>query len=265
MSNRIDSMFQQKAAESRKALITFTTAGDPSLDMTKRLVLEMERSGADLIELGVPYSDPIAEGPVIQAANVRALKNDVRMDTLFRMVRELRSSTQVPLVFLIYLNCILQYGKRAFFERCSEAGIDGVIVPDLPYEESAEISNDARNCDVRLIRLVAPTSGDRVEMIAREAEGFLYCVSSLGVTGVREGFHTDFELYFSEINRVRKAPTAIGFGISTPEQVRALRRYADAVIIASAIVNRMAEAVDLVKAVQAVTAFVREIRVVLDE
>lgn len=265
MSNRIDRMFQTKTGEAcPKGLITFAVAGDPNLDMTKRLVLEMEKAGADLIELGVPYSDPIAEGPVIQAANVRALKNDVRMNTLFDMVKNLRAQTQIPLVFLLYLNCILQYGKEKFFKRCRECGVDGVIVPDLPYEESAELSGAAKADEIRLIRLVAPTSEDRIALIAKEAEGFLYCVSSLGVTGVRSEFKTDFEKYFGAINRVKKTPTAIGFGISTPEQVRALKGYADAVIVASAIVKRMAAAANEEDAVRVVSSFVRELKAALD-
>lgn len=263
-NNRIDKMFQTKKAEGLKALITFATAGDPTIDMTKRLVLAMERAGADLIELGVPYSDPIAEGPVIQAANVRALKNDVRMNTLFRMVEGLRAQTQIPLVYLIYLNCILQYGKEAFFRRCREAGVDGVIVPDLPYEESAELEASAKAEEVRLIRLVAPTSGDRIAVIAAEAEGFLYCVSSLGVTGMRSEFRTDLDAYFEAINLVKKTPTALGFGISTPQQVKALRGYADAVIVASAIVKRLAEAPGTDEAVAEIEQFVGKLRQALD-
>ncbi len=265
MSNRIDTMFARKAADGKKALITFTTAGDRSLVMTKRLVLEMERAGADLIELGVPYSDPIAEGPVIQAANVRALKNDVKMDTLFQMVREMRQCTQVPLVYLIYLNCILQYGPDMFFTRCAEAGVDGVIVPDLSFEESGEISGCAKSHGVHLVRLVAPTSGERITRIAREADGFLYCVSSLGVTGVREGFGTDFERYFEQINRAKTTPTALGFGISTPEQVRALKGYADAVIVASAIVRCMAYAGSEEEAVRIAAGLVAELKAALDD
>lgn len=264
MSNRIDAMFRRNEAARRKALITFATAGDPDIETTARLVLAMEKAGADLVELGVPYSDPIAEGPVIQAANVRALKNDVRMDTLFAMVERLREDTQTPLVFLIYLNCILQYGKLEFFKRCAKVGVDGVIVPDLPYEESPEIVYEAREYGVRLIRLVAPTSADRIAMIAKEAEGFLYCVSSLGVTGTREEFKTDFAKYFEAINRSRRTPTALGFGISTPEQVRELKGYADAVIVASAIVRRMAAAASADDAVHAVTEFVKELRAALD-
>lgn len=265
MSNRIDSMFQNKAAQGQKALITFATAGDPDIGTTKRLVLAMERAGADLIELGVPYSDPIAEGPVIQAANVRALKHDVRMDTLFQMVAELRRETQIPLTYLIYLNCVLQYGKDAFFRRCRDAGVDGVIVPDLPLEESMEISDEAKAHEVRLIRLVAPTSEERIARIAAEAEGFLYCVSSLGVTGMRAEFNTDFGRYFSIINRVKRTPTALGFGISTPEQVRKLKHYADAIIVASAIVRRMAEAGSPDDMVRVTGEFVGELKRALEE
>lgn len=265
MRNRIDDMFRKKAAEGGKALITFVTAGDPDLATTRRMVLEMERAGADLIELGVPYSDPIAEGPVIQAANVRALKNDVRMGTLFRMVEELRRQTQIPLVYLIYLNCVLQYGKDSCFARCSQAGVDGVIVPDLPYEESEELSDAASKHGVRLIRLVAPTSEDRIAQIAGKAEGFLYCVSSLGVTGVRSEFKTDFDRYFAAINRVKRTPTALGFGISTPEHVKALKGYADAIIVASAIVRRMAAADSADEAVKTVSDFVKELKAAVDE
>ena len=265
MRNRIDELFQSKAAQGRKALITFAVAGDPSLDMTHRLVLAMEHAGADLVELGVPYSDPIAEGPVIQAANLRALKNDVKLETLFHMVEKLRAETQIPLVFLLYFNCILQYGIDAFFRRCAQAGMDGVIVPDLPFEESEELSPAAKKYGVRLIRLVAPTSKERLAMIAEKAEGFLYCVSSLGVTGIRKDFETDFGQYFKAIDSVKRTPTALGFGISTAEQVRLLRIYADAIIVASAIVKQLAEAKSEEGAVLQVSQFVRELRAALDE
>ncbi len=262
MSNRIDRMFEAKAAVGEKALITFVTAGDPTIAMTKRLVLEMEEAGADLIELGVPYSDPIAEGPVIQAANVRALKNDVRLDTLFAMVEDLRRETQIPLVFLLYYNSVLQYGVERFFAACRCAGLDGAIIPDLPLEEADELAAAAKAQEVRFIRLVAPTSGERIDAIAARAEGFLYCVSSLGVTGVRDSFQTNFEEYFAHVNRVKRTPSAIGFGISTPEQVRVLRSYADAVIVASAIIRRAA-AVPEDEMPAVVSAFVRELRAAL--
>ncbi|MFZ5975672.1 MAG: tryptophan synthase subunit alpha [Bacillota bacterium] len=264
MNNRINAMFENRLRGDKKALITFLTAGDPDIDTTRKIVLAMEQAGADLIELGVPYSDPIAEGPVIQAANARALKNDVRLDTLFNLVESLRAETQAPIVFLMYVNCILQYGPDKFFERCATAGLDGVIIPDLPLEESDEIHDVSSRYGVYMIRLVAPTSGDRIEEIASKAEGFLYCVSSLGVTGMRSSFGTDFEEFFGRINRLKAAPCAVGFGISTPGQVKALRGYCDGVIVGSAIVKRIGEAANADEAVQEVSAFVKELREALD-
>ncbi|NLT17688.1 MAG: tryptophan synthase subunit alpha [Clostridiales bacterium] len=265
MSNRIDAMFEKKKKQGKKALITFITAGDPDINTTRRLVLAMEAAGADLIELGVPYSDPVAEGPVIQAASVRALKNGVRMDALFDLVESLRQDTQAPIVFLLYFNSILQHGPDRFFYRCARAGVDGVIVPDLPLEESGEIHGDAKRHGVCLIRLVAPTSGDRIEAIAQKAEGFLYCVSSLGVTGVRSSFSTDFGEFFGRIDRSKAAPSAIGFGVSTPEQAAALKKYCDGVIVGSAIVRRVGAAENADAAVKEVSDFVRGLRAALDD
>ncbi|NLI93155.1 MAG: tryptophan synthase subunit alpha [Peptococcaceae bacterium] len=269
-TNRIDKKFQQKLAQGKKALITFVTAGDPDLDTTRRLVVAMEDAGADLVELGVPYSDPIAEGPVIQAANTRALKNDVRIDRLFELVSDLRTNpgkknTDIPLVFLLYVNCILQYGKAKFLDQCQEKGVDGLIIPDLPYEESEEIAEEARRTGVRLIRLVAPSSAGRIETIASHAQGFLYCVSSLGVTGVRSSFTTDFEEFFGRINRFKTAPSAVGFGISSPEQVRELKRHCDGMIVGSAIVKKIAESGSPDQAIASVGEFVRNLRRALDE
>jgi tryptophan synthase alpha chain len=269
-TNRIDQKFQQQLNQGKKALITFVTAGDPDLATTRRLVMAMAEAGADLVELGVPYSDPIAEGPVIQAANTRALKNDVRIDRLFELAADLRKSpgkrnTDIPLVFLLYVNCILQYGKARFLDQCAAKGIDGLIIPDLPYEESEEIAAETRRTGVRLIRLVAPSSAGRIETIARQAEGFLYCVSSLGVTGIRSSFHTDFENFFGHINRFKTAPSAIGFGISSPAQVRELKKYCDGVIVGSAIVQKIAESGSPDRAVASVGEFVRSLRIALDE
>ena len=266
-NNRIDDTFCRLKLENKKALITFVTAGDPELETTYNLVLAMEKSGANLIELGVPYSDPIAEGPVIQAANIRALKNDVRMDRLFETVSLLRKSTNIPLVFLLYVNTILQYGKDGFFAKCAEAGVDGVIIPDLPFEESDEISGVAKKYNVRFIRLVAPTSKDRIEMIAQKAEGFLYCVSSLGVTGIRKSFDTNntgFNEFHRAIEESKNAPSALGFGISTPEQVKQVKEYFDGVIVGSAIVKLVAEAENSFEAVQSVSGFVKELREAID-
>lgn len=256
MSNRIENTFKVN----KKALITFVTAGDPDLDTTYELVLAMEKAGADLIELGVPYSDPVAEGPVIQAANARALKNDVRLDKLFELVLKLRKKTNVPLVFLLYVNSILQYGKERFFESCKVNGLDGVIIPDLPFEESDEIYSIAKAKDIKLIRLVTPASKERIEMIASKAEGFLYCVSSLGVTGVRSDFKTDFESFFESIHKFKTAPAAIGFGISTPEQIKELKGYCDGVIVGSAIVNKIAQAKNSDDAIKNVSNFVQSLK-----
>lgn len=263
--NRIDEMFTRLAAQKRKALITFVTAGDPDLETTRKLVLKMEKEGADLVELGVPFSDPIAEGPVIEEANMRALKNDVRIDRLFELVAKIRQDSDLPLVFLIYVNCVLQYGKEKFMDKCVENGVDGLIVPDLPYEESGEIYDENIRTGVRLIRMVAPSSDDRIETIASKAEGFLYCVSSLGVTGVRSGFKTDFDSFFGKINQHKSAPCAVGFGIATPDQVRELKKYSDGVIVGSAIVRKVAAASSQEEAVASVGELVNSLRLALDE
>lgn len=236
--NRIDQMFQTLQPE--KALITFITAGDPDLNITKKLIVEMEKNGADLIELGVPFSDPIAEGPVIQAANVRALAGGVQLDKIFDMICKVREETQIPLVFLMYYNSILVYGINRFFERCAACGIDGVIIPDLPFEESGEIEQQTQKYGVHQIQLISPTSTPaRIKRICEKAKGFVYCVSSLGVTGMRSNFQTDFSTMFDIINRYADVPACIGFGISTPEQVRELKQYCDGLIVGSAFVREV--------------------------
>ncbi len=233
--NRIDRKFRELNGE--KALITFITAGDPDLDTTKRLVLEMEKSGADLIELGVPFSDPIAEGPTIQKASVRALRGGVTLVKIFSLVRELRQVSDIPLLLMMYINTIYRFGTRRFFDLCVETGIDGVIIPDLPFEEKDEVDGFAKAADVRLISLVAPTSHQRIAAIASSAEGFLYCVSSLGVTGTRSEFKTNFDEFFGEIKKSVKIPCCVGFGISNPEQARKMSSYCDGAIVGSGIVK----------------------------
>lgn len=233
--NRIDKKFQELGEE--KALITFVTAGDPDLDTTKKLVLEMEKSGADLIELGVPFSDPIAEGPTIQKASLRALKGGITLVKIFGLVRELRKETDMPLLLMMYVNTIYRFGTQRFFDLCVETGIDGVIVPDLPFEEKDELDSFAKAADVRLISLVAPTSHQRIAEIASAAEGFLYCVSSTGVTGTRSEFKTDFDEFFGEIKKSVKIPCCVGFGISSPEQAKKMSSYCDGAIVGSAIVK----------------------------
>ena len=201
-----------------KAFIPFVTCGDPSLEVTEQLVYAMADAGADLIELGIPFSDPTAEGPVIQAANVRALSGGVTTDQIFDMVRRIRQKTDIPMVFMTYANVVFSYGAEKFIQTAAETGMDGLILPDLPYEEKGEFDPLCKQYGLDLVSLIAPTSHDRIRMIAREAEGFVYCVSSLGVTGVRSSITTDIGAMVQLVKEVRDIPCAVGFGISTPAQ-----------------------------------------------
>jgi len=220
-----------------KAFISFITAGDPSLDITEQLVLQMAEAGADLIELGIPFSDPIAEGPVIQEADNRALAGGATTDKIFAMVGRIRKSCQVPIAFMTYVNPIFTYGTDRFMKNCQEIGIDAVIVPDVPFEEKEELLTYCSKYDVNLISMIAPTSNNRIRMIASEAQGFIYCVSSMGVTGVRREIGNDVEEMIKQVKEVKDIPCAIGFGISTPEQAKQMAQFADGVIVGSAIVK----------------------------
>lgn len=239
--NRIDAMLAQCKADGRKALITFITSGDGGYDCTEKAVMEMVEAGADLIELGVPFSDPIAEGPVIQCASERSLQSGTTLVGIFEMVRRLREKTQIPLLLMMYLNTIYRFGTERFFGLCKECGIDGVIVPDIPYEEKDEIQGSADQYGIHNISLVTPASEDRIQMIASEATGFLYCVSSNGVTGVRSEYQTDFSAFFDKIKKYAKVPCAVGFGISGPEAAKNMAQYCDGIIVGSAIVRIVAE------------------------
>jgi len=220
-----------------KAFIPFITAGDPSLAVTEQLVLQMAQAGANLIELGIPFSDPVAEGPVIQAADDRALAGGTTTDKIFAMVGSIRKSCDVPIAFMTYINPIFTYGTDRFMKNCREVGVDAVIVPDVPFEEKEELQPYCSKYDVTLISMIAPSSHDRIRMIAAEAEGFVYCVSSMGVTGVRQEIKTDISEMIKLVKEVRDIPCAIGFGISTLEQARQMAQYADGVIVGSAIVK----------------------------
>ena len=231
----------KKAFENGKAFIAFLTAGDPSADKTIEFILEMEKAGADLIEIGVPFSDPTAEGPVIQDANIRALNKGITMDDIFGIVEKVREKTQIPLVFLTYMNPVHHYGYEAFFAKCEETGVDGIITPELPYEEKGELKDFADRHGVDLISMIAPTSDERIQMIAKEATGFVYVVSSLGVTGVRSDITTDVESIIGKIKEVTDVPCAVGFGISTREQAGAMAAVSDGAIVGSAIVKIIAE------------------------
>lgn len=225
------------AFKNKKALITFLTAGDPGKEKTIEYILEMEQAGADLIEIGIPFSDPTAEGPVIQAANIRALRGGMNTDGVFETVKAVRKKSNIPLVFLTYLNPVLHYGYERFFNNCGEFGVDGIIIPDLPYEEKDEIVPFTDKYGVDVISLIAPTSEIRIRQIAKEASGFIYLVSSLGVTGVRNSIITDIPPIVKAIRSVTEIPIAIGFGINTPEQAKSMAELSDGVIIGSAIVR----------------------------
>lgn len=220
-----------------KAFIPFITCGDPDLETTGKLVRSAVKSGADLIELGIPFSDPTAEGPVIQGANIRALQGGVTTDKIFGFVRELRKEVTIPLVFMTYANVVFSYGAEDFIRTCNEIGIDGIILPDLPFEEKEEFSPLCKQYDVSLISLIAPTSDKRIAMIAREAEGFLYIVSSLGVTGTRSEITTDLSSIIKVVRENTDIPCAVGFGISTPGQAKKMAEIADGVIVGSAIIK----------------------------
>lgn len=238
MKNRIDTCFEQLKNDGKKALITFITAGDPDMETTEKAVLTMYENGADIIELGVPFSDPVAEGVTIQKASLRSLNNGTTLDKIFDLVSKIRNKSDKPLLLMMYLNTIFKYGTKKFFELCKEKEIDGVIVPDLPFEERDELSDSADEFGVYLINLVTPTSDDRISMIAKESKGFLYVVSSLGVTGTRNEITTDFDNLLKPIKGHSEiCPACIGFGISTPEQAKKMSSYCDGAIVGSAVVK----------------------------
>lgn len=234
--NKIEQAFNNK-----KAFIPFVTAGDPDLDTTKEIILAMQEAGADLIEIGIPFSDPVAEGPVIQEADLRALESGTTTDKIFDMVKSIQEQLTVPVVFMTYINPIYVYGTEKFAKRASECGVAGVIVPDVPFEERGEIQEIFKQFDMAVISMIAPTSSDRVKMIAGEAEGFVYCVSSLGVTGVRTELSTEISSLIQDVKSVKNIPCAIGFGISTPEQAKTMAAISDGAIVGSAILKIVEE------------------------
>lgn len=226
-----------KAFENGKAFIPFITCGDPDLETTAAAVKAMVENGADLIELGIPFSDPTAEGPVIQGANIRALSGGITTDKIFEFVKELRRDVTIPMVFMTYANVVFSYGAERFISTCKDIGIDGLILPDLPYEETEEFLPICHKYGVNLVSLIAPTSENRIAMIAKEAEGFLYIVSSLGVTGTRSEIKTDLASIVKVVRQNTSIPCAIGFGISTPQQAKKMADISDGAIVGSAIIK----------------------------
>jgi len=238
--SRIEKKFKELG--DKKALISYITAGDPSLDQTEQLIYAMERGGSDIIELGVPYSDPIADGPVIQEAGKRALDNGTTLFKIFEVVKKTREKTEIPLVFLIYFNTILSQGIEKFIKKCLDTGVDGLIIPDLPLEERDEIREIIEGSGVDLIPLVAPNSKERLgDIINNGGSGFVYCISSFGVTGVRDNFDVDLKSFLEEVKGVTRLPLAVGFGISKREHVEKIHNIADGAIVGSAIVKLVYE------------------------
>jgi len=251
-----------RAFKGKKAFIAFITGGDPDIETTERLIVALSESGADIIEIGIPFSDPVAEGIVIQAASERALANGCTVDKLFDMVKRLRATIDIPLLFMTYINPIFAYGKDRFMKNCADCGIDGVIVPDLPFEERDELASDCERHGICRISMIAPTSLERTLEIAHNAEGFLYCVSSLGVTGMRGTITTNIPEMIQQAKKATAIPCAVGFGISSPTQARDMAAVSDGVIIGSAIVKLIAEHGR--QSVEAVTEFAKKIRAAID-
>ncbi|MGH0052762.1 MAG: tryptophan synthase subunit alpha [Sphaerochaetaceae bacterium] len=253
MNDRIKHAFFEN-----KAFIPFVTCGDPDISLTEDLVLAMEEAGADLIELGLPFSDPIAEGPVIQQADERALASGFKVEQLFSLVTRLRSHTEIPLVCMTYLNPVYRYQKERFLVSAKQAGLDGLIIPDLPFEEQDEIKGSCQANAITLISMIAPTSEKRIIAVSQQSEGFLYCVSSLGVTGMRDNLNDRAKEMVALAKASCDTPCAVGFGIHTPEQAHHIADYADGIIVGSAIVNMIAEQGK--KSVKPVSQYVREMK-----
>ncbi len=235
---RIEAKFKELKKKKKTALIPFITAGDPDIKTTKALVLEIERRGADIIELGVPFSDPIADGPTIQEADIRSLKHKTSLSDVLNLVKDLRKKTEVPLVLMTYYNLLYNYGIEKFVIQARKSGVDGVIAADLPVEEAGELKKYAREGNLNTIFLASPTSSpQRLKLIAKETRGFIYYVSLTGVTGARKKLPEDLIFFLKRLKRFTKKPIAVGFGISKPEHIRKIRRYADGAVVGSAIVS----------------------------
>ena len=239
--NRIEKTFEALRQKGEKALIPYISAGDPSIEKTEELIYVIEENGGDIIEIGIPYSDPLADGPVIEAAGLRSLSRGFHLEQAFDCVSRVRRRSQVPLIFMCYYNTIFGYGRERFLDACADCGIDGLIVPDLPLEERGELAPYARERSICLIPLAAVTSQERIPAITKQAEGFVYCVSSLGVTGVRSNFHAHVTEFLQETKQCSPVPVCVGFGIGKKEDVQRFAPYVDGVIVGSALVKKIDE------------------------
>ncbi|HHW57624.1 MAG TPA: tryptophan synthase subunit alpha [Clostridia bacterium] len=261
--NRIDKKFEELRKQGKKALITFITAGDPDIETTYDIVLALEEAGADIIELGIPYSDPLADGPTIQASSQRALRNGVKIPDIMKLVGKIRIKSDIPLVYLVYYNSMFKYGIQKFLEESKKSGVDGLIIPDLPLEERKDILEEADKYGIHLIPLVAPTSKERIKAITENGKGFVYCVTLTGVTGARENIETDLEEYMNTVSSYTNMPKALGFGISTPEMAKKLKDLSDGIIVGSALVERIAKGYNKSEMLQEVKNFVSSLKEVL--
>lgn len=241
--NRIEARMQQLQQAGEKAFITYMTAGLPNLEGTKELLKAKERAGCDVVELGIPFSDPVADGPVIQNASYKAICNGINLKKVFTAVEEVRKEgLELPIIFMMYYNTVLHYGVEEFVKKCNEVGVDGLIIPDLPFEEQDEIKTYLNKCDATiLIQLVSPVSGERIPMILENARGFVYCVSSMGVTGQGANFHKEVVQYLTKVKEISKIPVMMGFGIRTAEDVRPMKNIIDGAIVGSHFINLMEE------------------------
>ncbi|WP_461206442.1 tryptophan synthase subunit alpha [Clostridium sp. DL1XJH146] len=239
--NRIDEKFIKLKEENKKALITFLTAGHPTIDKTERLIYALEKAGSDIIEVGIPFSDPLADGPVIQKASQHAIDNGITLRAIFDCIERVRENSDIPLLFLVYYNSIFSYGIEKFISKCTDIGIDGLIIPDLPLEEQDEIMPYIANSDIALIPFATPTSGERVKDTTKNMKGFVYCVSSLGVTGMKDSFYNNIQEYLEKVRKHTDMPLAIGFGIKSKEDIKRFEPLVDAVIVGTAIVKCIEE------------------------
>ena len=258
--NRIDEKFSELKGKNETALITFISAGVPDLETTKDLILKMEKSGADIVEIGIPNSRPMADGPVIVEASKRALEGGVKISKIMDMVVDLRTETEIPLVYLVYFNSVFVYGIDRFLAKCAEVGIDGILIPDLPIEERDEVLDACLENNVYFIPLVTPSSEDRIEEITKDANGFVYCVAVKGVTGERASVNENIEEYMNLVSKYTSLPKAIGFGVSSPEMAKTYKDYAEGVIVGSAIVSKILQDKPKCDILEDVGEFVRDLK-----
>ncbi|URZ03448.1 tryptophan synthase subunit alpha [Clostridium felsineum] len=263
MSNRIDLKFKELKDGDKKAMITFITSGYPDVETTKEVVIEMEKAGADLVELGIPYSDPVADGPVIQMASATALKNGLKIKDIMKLVKDIRKKVEIPIVYMGYFGCVFKYGIEKFITEAKEAGVDGMIIPDLPLEERENVTAIGDKYEFYIIPLVAPTSEERISKIVDGAKGFIYCVSTNGVTGVRNALNSNIEAYADIVSKASQTPKCVGFGISTPDMAKELKEYFDGVIIGSAVMKIVEEDISKEEKFHKINDFISEINKVL--